>query len=89
MSCFIRSGVMNFSNSCVPFGIAPIPSAIVMVIRRDQAVALGVDRISSPFGASRFANSLRNCCGSAVCSITSIVVIRSNAPGRSSIAETR
>ena len=50
MSCFIRSGAMNLSKSCVPFGIAPNPSASVMVISFDQAVALGVDSISSPLG---------------------------------------
>ena len=41
---------MNLSKSCVPFGIAPNPSARVMVISFDQPVALGVDRISRPFG---------------------------------------
>ena len=36
----------------VPFGIRPSPSPIVIIIKRDQAVALGVDRISRPFGAA-------------------------------------
>ena len=44
---------MNLSKSCVPLGIRPSPSASVIISSFDQPVALGVDRISSPPGASR------------------------------------
>ena len=69
---FIRSGEMNFSKSCVPLGMCPSALAEVIIISFDQPVALGVDKISSPPGASRVANAFRNAAGSATCSITSI-----------------
>ena len=53
-NCFMRSGPMNLPKSWVPFGTLPRPSAIVIVSSFDQPVALGVDRISNPCGASRF-----------------------------------